>query len=266
MWEFIKNETKESISWKEKTNTALQEISTMTDLDKKELVQFMKEKTDTPLIWLEKELNKENITLINEFAKKMIADNKLNPEDQILLFNALADNLSTDFPEISKTLKIFGWINDVNWNITEDMVFKRLNEMQSIFINKGYFINTDRITTWEDLIMKIEWEKSPNEVINLVFWNDIDIRTLSPSIVLNDKTYKKFWFNIWNTSVANKWEIKNFIEEWYKKWRYTAEQLQTFDLDNIAEATVNHETSHALMSRYNFPDRKELDLKAGKDE
>lgn len=254
--------------WEKNLDTIWKDLALMSEEEKKSVVSYMKEKKDTLSEkgkGIDIELNPENIKGINDFAKQIIQDNSLTPENQILLFNTLANNLSSQFPEISKALNIFWGVSELKWEVTQDVIFEKLNAMQSVFINKWYFINTDRISTWDDLIMKIEGQKKPTEAINKVFWNDIDITSLKSSVVLDDRSYEKFWFNIWDTSVVNKWQIKNFIELWHKKGRYTNEQVQHFDLDNIAQATVNHETSHAIMPQFNFPERQELDLKSWKD-
>ena len=152
-------------------------------------------------------------------------------------------------------MKILGSLNWTPDSSDSSKIMAKINEMQSYFNEKGFFINTDVISTWNNLIMKIDWKREPSDVVSNVLW--ADLWELKQNIVLDDASFEKFWYNLWENSIVNKGYIRDFIEKW---WQFSpedrAELLKPERLDNIALATINHETVHAVLDeKYNFPKR-----------
>lgn len=204
---------------------------------------------------LSQELKPENIDAINNFTKSTTINGKFTPWHQVFLFNAVWNTLQNQFPEIAKWLKILGslhWTSEAN---DSSKIMSKINEMQSYFNEKWFFINTDVISTWNNLIMKIDWKREPSDVVSNVLWEDL--WELKQNIVLDDASFEKFWYNLWENSIVNKGYIRDFIEKW---WQFSpedrAELLKPERLDNIALATINHETVHSVLDeKYNFPKR-----------
>jgi len=204
---------------------------------------------------LAKELKPGNIDAINNFAKATTVNWKFTPWHQVFLFSALWDTLQWQFPEISKWLKILGSLHWTPESSDSSKIMSKINDMQSYFNEKWFFINTDVISTWNNLIMKIEWKREPSDVVSNLLWDDL--WELKQNLVLDDVSFEKFWYNLWENSVVNKWYIRDFIEKW---WQFSSEDreelLNPERLDNIALATINHETVHSVLDeKYNFPKR-----------
>lgn len=226
----------DNLFWQESTNDTTNENNESLDL-------------------LSQELKPENIEAINNFTKSTTINGKFTPGHQIFLFNAVWNTLQNQFPEIAKWLKILGSLHWTPESNDSSKIMSKINEMQSYFNEKWFFINTDIITTWNNFIMKIDWKREPSGVVSDVLWDDL--WELKQNLVLDDASFEKFWYNLWENSIVNKGYIRDFIEKW---WQFSpedrAELLKPERLDNIALATINHETVHSVLDeKYNFPKR-----------
>ncbi|MDD3144942.1 MAG: hypothetical protein PHV23_02415 [Candidatus Gracilibacteria bacterium] len=204
---------------------------------------------------LSQELKPENIDAINNFTKSTTINGKFTPGHQVFLFNAVGNTLQNQFPEIAKGLKILGSLNGTPDSSDSSKIMTKINEMQAYFNEKGFFINTDVISTGNNLIMKIDGKREPSDVVSNVLGEDLG--ELKQNIVLDDASFEKFGYNLGENSIVNKGYIRDFIE---KGGQFSPEDraklLKPERLDNIALATINHETVHSVLDeKYNFPKR-----------
>ena len=209
---------------------------------------------------IRRELTPENVRSLNEYVRSTIDGNGLAGKTnlQLVLIDAIAKtpDIAKNFPSLCAELNRLGCLNG-NAQATASDAFAAIQQIKPALEKAGYYLNTDVLSSGEFLI-PVEGKVDPSrEKLAGLYGNDLP--ELQPVTVINDPTLEKQGYQIAGFGLLNGGNIDANIKTYVERGRFTQEQANSFDMENVRQATVNHEESHrVLKEKYQFPNRQPL--------
>lgn len=230
-------------------------------------LRFLKEKIDksqenflsTELLeWVKRELTPEVANAINQLADKII---KVNNIENNKFFYSILSTISWNLWAYPSLQKLFSHLWEISENKDLDsanIMFQRLNDFLRVSVRSWYFINNQFIKWKSSLLLPILDTKTNDWVLGNLF-NKNEYKWISTYIV-DDESWANQWYQISWFSVLNMWWIRKLLRFWVENWVYSQEQASNFNLDKIAQATINHESTHFILDEvYWFKARIPID-------
>lgn len=208
------------------------------------------------LEWVKNELTPEVVIAINELANKIVKNNNIESDNSFYaVIHAIAKNL-WDYPSL-QILFTHLWEISTNKDLDSVAVLtQRGNDVLNILIRNWYFLNTSFISGW-DLLSPIVWKQESSKELGILF--DEKEYSWIVTYYVNDSWFNNQWLNFGWYNFLNIWSIESILKYSVENWRFTKQQASELDLNNIAQATINHESTHFILDKvYNFPWRQDI--------
>lgn len=140
--------------------------------------------------------------------------------------------------------------------------FAAIQQIKPALEKAGYYLNTDVLSSG-DFLIPVEGKVDPSrETLSKLYGNELP--NLQPVTVINDPKLEKQGYQIAGFGLLNGGNIDANLKTYVERGRFTKEQADSFDMENVRLATVNHEESHRVLKElYGFPNRQPLTPEEG---
>lgn len=183
---------------------------------------------------------------------------------QLVLMDAIAQTpgIQNSFPTLCAEINRLGCLkNDPNTTAKE--IFAAIQQIKPTLEKAGYYLNTDVLSSG-DFLIPVEGKVNPSkDKLSKLYGPDLP--ELQPVTVINDPKLEKQGYQIAGFGLLNGGNIELNLNSYVERGRFTQEQADGFDMENVRQATVNHEESHRVLKElYGFPNRQPLSPEEGK--
>lgn len=215
---------------------------------------------------LKNELTPANVRNLNGYVRSTIDNNGLsgNAGMQLALMDAIAKtpDIQSNFPTLCAEINRLGCLKS-DPKTTAKEIFAAIQQIKPTLEKAGYYLNTDVLSSG-DFLIPVEGKANPNkDMLSKLYGSDLP--ELQSVTVINDPKLEKQGYQIAGFGLLNGGNIELNLKSYVEKGRYTQEQADAFDMENVRQATVNHEESHRVLKElYGFPNRQPLNLEEGK--
>lgn len=212
------------------------------------------------------ELTPENVRSINEYVRSTIERNGLEGkmQFQLVLIDAIAKTpeIAGKFPTLCNELNRLGCLNGKAGATVSDS-FAAIQQIKPALEKAGYYLNTDVLGSG-DFLIPVEGKVNPSkETLSGLYGENLP--NLQPVTVINDPKLEKQGYQIAGFGLLNGGNIEANLKTYVEQGRFSPEQAKGFDMENVRQATVNHEESHRVLKElYGFPNRQPLSPEEGK--